>query len=254
LSARMAAVREIVSLGRSARMTAKLKVRQPLAKVEVILADRRHQTWLEQHDALIAEELNVKAVEFATQADRYITYSVLPDLKRLGPRLGKRLPELRKALSEANAGLLLAELEKQGKTTLAVGGEAVELDSQDVQVRLQANPGWAAAQGACGVVVLSTELTTDLIQDGLAREVVHAVQTARKDLACEYTDRIQIGITTEDEELRAAIEKFGDYIRNETLAETLTFNELTGIDAIELKLAGHVAELYIKVADGGRKP
>ncbi len=97
LSQRMSLVREIVSSGRSARMGAKLKVRQPLSKVEVVLVDCTHQAWLEQHAALIREELNVKAVEFAQRADQYITYTVLPDLKKLGPRrLGKRLPALKK--------------------------------------------------------------------------------------------------------------------------------------------------------------
>ena len=97
LSERMALAREIVSLGRSARMGAKLKVRQPLKQVEVVLADNTHQAWLEEHAALICDELNVKRVEFTEKADQYITYTVLPDLKRLGPRLGKRLPAVQKA-------------------------------------------------------------------------------------------------------------------------------------------------------------
>ncbi|HEY4722491.1 MAG TPA: class I tRNA ligase family protein, partial [Anaerolineae bacterium] len=138
LSERMALVREIVSLGRSARMGAKLKVRQPLSLVEVILADTTHQTWLEQHAALICDELNVKAVEFATKSDQYITYTILPDLKRLGPRLGKRLPALKKLLSETDGGKLLAELQSQGKVTLRLADGPVTLDAEDIQVRLQA--------------------------------------------------------------------------------------------------------------------
>ena len=125
LSERMNLVREIVSLGRAARMGAKLKVRQPLAKVEVILADRTHQAWLEEHAALIAEELNVKQVEFTEQADQYITYTVLPDLKRLGPRLGKQLPELKKALAAADAGALLGPTGEPSKSvTLDSAGRA----------------------------------------------------------------------------------------------------------------------------------
>ena len=83
LSAQMHLMREISSLGRSARMSAKLKVRQPLSKVEVILADATHQAWLEAHAALICDELNVKQVEFAADAEKYITYQVQPDFKRL---------------------------------------------------------------------------------------------------------------------------------------------------------------------------
>ena len=133
----------------------------------------------------------------AARADQYITYTVLPDLKRLGPRLGKRLPELRKALAAADAAALLAQLEAHGHVDLPVANEPVELDAQDLQVRLQAKEGWAAAQGPTAVVVLSTELTPELIIEGWARELVHAIQNRRKDLGCEYTDRIAVGVVTD---------------------------------------------------------
>ena len=97
LSTRMNLVREIASQGRAARVGAKLKVRQPLEKVEVILVDRSEQGWLADHADLLREELNVKQIEFTDKADQYISYTVLPDLKRLGPRLGKRLPALKTA-------------------------------------------------------------------------------------------------------------------------------------------------------------
>ncbi len=99
LSDRMQLLREIASLGRSARMHAKLKVRQPLAKVEVILAESEHQPWLEAHEELLREELNVKAVEYTVEADQYISYQVQPNFKRLGPRLGKLMPAVKKLLS-----------------------------------------------------------------------------------------------------------------------------------------------------------
>ena len=112
LSVQMGLVREIVSLGLSARMGAKLKVRQPLAGVEVVLADRTHLAWLEEHAELICGELNVKKVDFADRADHYINYTVLPDLKRLGPRLGKRLPAVKKLLAEADGGRVAGRIEK----------------------------------------------------------------------------------------------------------------------------------------------
>lgn len=243
----MGLVREIVSLGRSARMGAKLKVRQPLARVEVVLADRSHQAWLEEHAGLICDELNVKQVDFIDRADQYITYTVLPDLKRLGPRLGKRLPALRKALANAQGASLLAELESTGKVTFELPDGPIALDAEDIQVRLQAKEGWAAAQGRACVVVLSTELNADLIREGLAREVARVINDRRKDMNCQFTDRIEVGIVTDAEELRAAIDQFRDYIQSETLARAVHFNVIGGAEPVDVKAAEFAATLHLKV-------
>ncbi|HWB00829.1 MAG TPA: isoleucine--tRNA ligase [Pirellulales bacterium] len=248
LSAQMALVREIVSLGRSARTTAKLKVRQPLEKVEIVLAEPRYQAWLEGHAALVREELNVKSVEFAARADQYVTYTVLPDLKRLGPRLGKQLPAVKKALAEANAAELLARMSAQKQITLSLAdGSTVTLDEQDVQVRLQAREGWAAAQGSSAVVVLSTELSPELICEGCARELVHAIQTVRKDRRLEYTDRIELGIETDDAELQRAARDFTSTIAGETLAGRVVVGPLPGVEPVAIDLGGKAVKLYVKV-------
>ena len=97
---------------------------------------------------MIAEELNVKAVEFTTHGEQYISYSVVPNFKRLGPRLGKNMPAAKKLLGEIDAAKMLAELKSAGKATLNLpDGTAIELDNEDIEVRLQAKEGWAAAQG-----------------------------------------------------------------------------------------------------------
>ncbi len=246
LSERMALVREIVSLGRNARMGAKLKVRQPLGKVEVILADRTHQAWLEQHGGLVCEELNVKAVDCAPNADQYISYTVLPDLKRLGPKLGKRLPALKAALAAADPAVLMKQLESNGAAALALPDGEVSLDREDLQIRLQAKEGWAAAQGPLAVVVLSTELTPELLAEGLAREFVHAVQGQRKDTGCEYTDRIEIGVVGASDELQQAIRENLEFILGETLATRLVFTELEGVEPVECKLGEYTIRLFVK--------
>jgi isoleucyl-tRNA synthetase len=247
LSARMALVREIVSQGRAARTQAKLRVRQPLAKVEVILADRAHQSWLEEHSDLIAEELNVKQVEFTRDAEHYISYSVLPDLKRLGPRLGKQLPALKAALAEVDAGNLLAEMETFGTATIKLPREKVTLDRDDLQVRLQAKPGWAAAQGKSCVVVLATELSDELVAEGWARELVHVVQAQRKELDCQYTDRIQLAVVTSDAVVQSALGRFADYICGETLATELTFAPIADATAVETKLGDIPLQLFVRI-------
>jgi isoleucyl-tRNA synthetase len=248
LSARMNLVREISSLGRNARNAASLKVRQPLSKVEVVLVDTAHQPWLEEHAGLIAEELNVKAVEFTTHGEEYIAYSIVPNFKRLGPRLGKDMPAVKKELGRADAAKLLAELKSAGKIALKLpGGAEVELDDEDIEIRLQAKEGWAAAQGKGCVVVLATELTDELIAEGLARDVVRLIQDRRKEIGCEYTDRIQVGLVTDSAGLAAAIDEHRDYLAQETLAVKIVDRPLAKVEATKAKLAGDELAIYVQV-------
>jgi len=246
LSEQMALAREIVSLGRSARMTARLKVRQPLSRVEIILADPAHREWLVRHEPLICDELNVKAAEVSDEPEKYIDYTVLPDLKRLGPRLGRRLPALRAELARAHGGALLAQMEADGRITVELPDGSVTLDRDDIQIRLQAKEGWTAAQGRQCVVVLSTELTEQLLAEGLARELVRAIQDRRKEIGCQYTDRIRVGIVTDAPELREAATAFADYIRGETLAVGLCSEPIEDVAPLELDVSGHAMKLYVK--------
>jgi isoleucyl-tRNA synthetase len=246
LSERMALLRQIASLGLSARMANKLKVRQPLSKVEVILSDATHQKWLEEHDELLRDELNVKKIEYTKDAEKYITYQVQPNFKRLGPRIGKLLPACKAALSGADGGKLLAELTTTGKVTLDLGGERVELDNEDIQVRLQAKPGWAAAQGVNVVVVLATELTPELIGEGLARDFVRLVQDRRKEMALDFADRIEIGLAGASAELRQAIDANRDHICGETLAEKFQFDTSSGVDGHEVELGDEKVTLIVR--------
>ncbi len=246
LSEQMKLLRDIASLGLSARMANKLKVRQPLAKVEVILSDATHQKWLEEHDELLRDELNVKRIDYTKDADKYITYQVQPNFKRLGPRIGKLLPGCKAVLGQADGGKLLAELTASGKVTLDIGGEKVALDNEDIQVRLQAKPGWAAAQGSNVVVVLATELTPELIAEGLARDFVRVVQDRRKDMDLEFTDRIEIGILGASAGLQKALEQYRDYVCGETLAANLNFEALSGVEAIKTEFGDAEITLYVK--------
>ena len=247
LSNRMELVREIVSLGRGARMDAKLKVRQPLAKVEVILANATHLDWLQSHVALIGQELNVKQVEFTEEAERYITYELQPNFKSLGPRLGRLMPAVKKALLEAEGGPLLAQLKAEGKITLDVAGERIELDERDVEIRLQAKPGWAAAQGASCVVVLSAELTEPLILEGLARDVIRLVQQQRKELDCQYTDRIEVTLSTDAQQLKTAVSENTDYMKKETLAVGFEVKPLDNGQVADLRVGEHELTLDVRV-------
>jgi isoleucyl-tRNA synthetase len=246
---RMAVVRDVASLGRAARAAEKLKVRQPLSKVEVILADPRTDdaAWLEAHADLVCDELNVKQFEVCGEPDRYITRSVLPDLKKLGPKLGKDLPRARDALAKMDAAALLHALAKAGRAEvpLAGGGVAV-VEMDDLLVRTTAKPGWAAAEGPRAVVVIAKDLTPELIAEGLVREVVHAVQTQRKALDLDFTDRIGLGFETGSAELRAALEKHLDAMAGETLATSVTFGPLAGGTQESLDIDGHPLTIHLR--------
>jgi isoleucyl-tRNA synthetase len=213
----MALLREIASSGLRVRMENKLKVRQPLSKVEVILADDLHRSWLQQHDALLREELNVKQVEYTQQADQYIAYQVQPNFKRLGPRVGKLMPQVKQALATRRRPTV-GRTESHRAVVLQVESQTIELDNEDIQVRLQAREGWAAAQGDRCVVVLNTELTPELVREGSVRDLVRLVNERRKELDCDFTDRIRLGVVTDSQDLTTALTENEAYIKNETLA------------------------------------
>jgi isoleucyl-tRNA synthetase len=240
----------VASLGRAARAPQKRKVRQPLAKVEVILSDPAtgDADWLAAHADLVCDELNVKQFEICREPNRYIERAILPDLKKLGPRLGKDLPKAKQALATADAAVILKQIHDTGQARLPLpGGGEVMLEEGDVLVRTTAKPGWAAAEGPRAVVVVAKDLTPELVAEGLVREVVHAVQTRRKALDLEFTDRIELAFATPSTELRAALEAHLDYVSAETLAATASVAAEPPADAGEtVDIDGH--PLSLKVA------
>ena len=246
LSEQMNLVREIASLGRSARMNNKLKVRQPLSKVTVILASDTHREFLESHSSLIATELNVKEVAYTTDAEEYISYQIQPNFKLLGPKLGKDLPAVKKLLGAADGNELCRSLAADGKINLTLeDGRDVELDDEQIQRRLVAKEGWAAAEGKQCVVVLSTELTPSLIREGYARDLVRYIQDRRKEIGCEYTDRIRVGIDTESDEVKAAVDEFGDYVKEETLADSVAIEKDKECEAVDHKIGDDALRLCV---------
>ncbi|MCK6455635.1 MAG: isoleucine--tRNA ligase [Phycisphaerae bacterium] len=246
LSAEMAVVREIVSLGRAARAEAKLRVRQPLARVEIVLADRSHAAWLTAHESVIADELNVKKVEFIGEADRYVEYRIAPNFKSIGPKFGKLGPRIKEALSAvADPGAARRALDATGRLPLIVDGQTIELTGEDVQIGLTARSGWAAAQGRSAVVVLSTELTEPLRDEGLARELVHHAQQLRKALQLRYEQRIELGIRG-DGTIARVVKEFGPYISRETLAASVK-EDVPGAPKTEsVEVEGHACTIALR--------
>ena len=251
LARQMALIREVASLGRAARAQAKLKVRQPLSKVEVILAEphKNDADWLVSHADLVCSELNVKAFEICAEPERYITRTILPDLKKLGPRLGKKLPLVRNALQQADATTLMTAFHDHGVATVSLAdGTDVSIREEDCIIRTTARDGWAAAEGTRGVVVISSELTPELLAEGQVREVIHAVQSQRKTLDLEFTDRIELGFDTDSEELRKALQAHAETLASETLAFSISFELLQNAELETLDVDGHALTMSLKRA------
>ena len=116
-----------------------------------------------------------------------------------------------------------------------------------IEIRLEAKEGWSAAQGRLCVVVLSTELNEALIQEGVVKDVVRAIQDQRKEVACAYTDRILAGIVSQSNELTSPVRAFSDYIQRETLADDIRFAPIEGVVPVKREAGGHEFELYVKV-------
>ncbi len=254
LNARMSLLREIASLGRSARMDSKLKVRQPLQRVEVSLADDLQIQWLRKHDDIVREELNVDEIHYASGASPFVEYQVQPNFRRLGPKVGPLLPKLKQELGSVSGATLLEELTAKGKITLVLDGKSLELDGEDIQVRMQAKAGWAAAQGKLCVVALNTELTDALIRRGIAKDAIRLVQDLRKKRDCNFTDRIEIWILDIPVAMREAIEENQEFICTETLGVSIHFeNPPANLELDDCELGDSKVRLGLRVTTATRE-
>jgi isoleucyl-tRNA synthetase len=218
------AVRDIVSLGLSVRTANKLKVRQPLQRVDVVFNDRDLLARLGEYKALIQEELNVHEVRFMFPGheDGAVAFRIKPNFRALGPRLGKNVQAAKKFLENADGSALYADLSRSGKVVITIEGESYELGPEEIQVTAEAAPGFAAETGRIGVVVLHTTLTEALIDEGLVREVLSRVQAARKDLGLEFSARIKLWLDGSERLLRV-MRNGEQHLAQESLASEVRF-------------------------------
>jgi isoleucyl-tRNA synthetase len=240
LAREMRDVRELVSLGLQVRTTNKLKVRQPLSRASVVVSSQALEGALAPHVALIAEELNVHEVRFLRPGEEgsAVRYVLKPNFRALGPKLGKKVQLAKQALATADAAALRARLSTEGKVSLELEGEAVELGPEEIEVLVEAGEGFAAAGGRVGVVVLHTVLTEALRDEGLSREILSRVQGVRKELHLGFTDRILIAIDG-SERVRRVAEAAREEIAREALA-----------DEVAIGAAGFTGERREIVVDG----
>ena len=217
LLAAMQATRSVVALGQRVRAERKLKVRQPLAQAIVAVASAEERARIERFAGAIGEELNVHTLNFTEQPQKFVTFELVPNFRALGPKLGKDMPLVKQTLAKADGGKLQAQLEREGFIELPLPSGPVRLGGEDIQIRLQAKPDYAAAAAQGQVVVLDTRVDDALRREGLAREVINRLQRARKTLDLAYEARIRVAYSASGE-LEQALREHAALIAGETLA------------------------------------
>lgn len=235
---RMDLVRTLVALGRGTREKERIKVRQPLSE---ILVDGKYEAIIGDLTPLIMEELNIKKVVFESKLDDFMNYSLKPNFKVAGPVLGKNIKAFGSALAQADPGQTVASLETDGKLTMELGGESIEITREMVDVKITAKEGFAVAMENNVFTILDTNLTPELSSEGLARELVSKVQQMRKQNDYEMMDKIKICVDA-DEAVNEAIESHKDYIMKETLATAIE----NGADLKTFDLNGHKTGLGVE--------
>ena len=166
------------------------------------MTDDAKIAWLKNHDELVREELNVKAVEYTTDGDEYVQYIRRAQLQAAWPQSRQAGSGGEKgACKKPTATHCCSRCRPTVSSPSICPTDRCDLDSDDIEVRLQAREGWAAAQGPSCVVVLNTEVTDELRREGIAKDLIRTIQNQRKEIGCEYTDRIEVGIVTDDDEV-----------------------------------------------------
>jgi isoleucyl-tRNA synthetase len=229
LEAGMAAVRLTVELGRAARAQAKAKVRQPLRRA-VIVANEAERAAIEARAELVTAELNVKELDFVSDESELVSYTAKPNYRSLGPRFGKRMPQVAAAIEALDAAHVAEVMANGGEVGINVEGDEHTLGPDEVTLALQPLEGYEVEAEAGHAVALQLELDDELRQEGLAREVVHAVQIARKEAGLEITDRIELALAG-DAELLDAARAHKEYVAGEVLATAVAYDAADGTSA-----------------------
>ena len=214
---------KIVVLGRAARNTANIKNRQPIGTM-YIKADKEMGQF---YTDIIADELNVKEVKFANDVESFISYSFKPQLRTVGPKYGKLLNGIRTALAEINGTEAMNELRSTGLLTLDINGNKVELSEEDLLIETAQTEGYVTEADGDISVVLDTNLTPELIEEGFVREIVSKVQTMRKEAVFEVMDKIHI-YAKDNDKILELMKNHKEEIMSEVLAEDMTLGTTDG--------------------------
>jgi isoleucyl-tRNA synthetase len=237
LEQRMDYAQRISSLILSLRKRENLRVRQPLQKVMLPILDERFIKQVEGVKDLILAETNIKEIEYVTDTTGVISKKIKPNFKTLGKRLGKHMKAASAAIGAMSQDDISA-IEKSGVYTLEAEGEKYDLTLEDFEITAEDVPGWLVATDGPLTVALDVTLTDELLAEGTARELVNRIQNIRKSSDFNVTDKIRVRIESHPK-LTEAVEQFGDYIKNEVLATSLSLAD--GVDGEKVELFEDVA-------------
>ena len=223
LEANMDHVLKIVVLGRAARNESGIKNRQPIAKMMV----KAPFDIPEFFQKIIVDELNIKKVELTEDADNFINYTFKPQLKTVGPKFGKLLGGIRKALSEIDGKAAMKELKAEGEIKLDINGNEVALAEEDLLIDMAQTEGFETQSDGRNTVVLDKTLTPELLEEGFVRELISKIQTMRKEAGFEVMDRIKV-YASGNEKIQQIMLDNKETIAHDVLADEFIFGETAG--------------------------
>ena len=223
LEADMKELLEIVVLGRACRNTANIKNRQPIGTMYV----KAEKKMGEFYTDIIADELNVKEVKFADDVESFISYSFKPQLRTVGPKYGKLLGGIKQALTDIDGTAAMKELRGNGVLKLDINGNDVELTEEDLLIETAQTEGYVSESDGETSVVLDTNLTPELIEEGFVREIISKIQTMRKEAGFEVMDKIKVYAHGNDK-IQEVMKAHEDEIKSEVLADEMVLCETDG--------------------------
>lgn len=224
LNDRMQMAQKISSMVFSLRKKEMIKVRQPLQKIMVPVLNPKTEKLVESIADIVLAEVNVKELELMKDGDNILVKRIKPDFKKLGPKFGKRMKEVAGVLSGLDQAEIRKFEEEKTWSWLGLNNEKIEVALEDVEIHTDDIPGWLVMTEGGLTVALDITITDELLQEGIARELINRIQNIRKDSGLEITDRISLKVRR-DETLAPAIANNLDYIKHETLAESLVVEE-----------------------------
>ena len=216
---------DIVVMGRACRNNANIKNRQPIAKMFV----KASYELSEFYTTIIADELNVKKVEFTDNIENFISYNFKPQLKTVGPKYGKLLNGIRQALTELDGNQAMSQLRAEGELKLDINGNEVVLSESDLLIETAQMEGYVTESDNEIAVVLDTNLTPELIEEGFVREIISKIQTMRKEAGFEVMDKIHVCVK-DNQVIEDVMKTHAEEIQSEVLAEDILFGTVQGYE------------------------